>query len=221
MPRARAAWDFVSHSPLPCPQETGPCVGLGKPRSLARSPRGLLRSHGIRPELTAWLCVSPSSCAASFPFFAGFSSRHLADSSLTHEFSSQGLLPEAGSEIPGVVAEFASGLRVGWVEAANLTAVMRGCGGYCPAEGRGDSCTPPATSQAPQPALPATPVHPLPASLGGASWCVEDLPLESGGQEGFMASSISTVDLKTNQNPLAYPFLRSQPPCCQMQKRKF
>lgn len=50
---------------------------------------------------------------------------------------------------------------------------------------------------------------------------MEDLPLESGGQEGFMASSISTVGLKTNHNPLAYPFLRSRPPCCQMQKRKF
>lgn len=74
------------------------CGAEKKPRSLHQSPRGLLRPRGIRPELTTWLCVSPSSCAASFPFLAGFSSRHLVGSSLVHELSSQGLLPEAGSE---------------------------------------------------------------------------------------------------------------------------
>lgn len=109
------------------------------------------------------------------------------------------------------MAEFASGLRVRMGEPHSsdeggvVVTVLQG-----------------GLIQAPQPALPNTRVHPLPASLGGASRCTDDLSLESGGQERFMAFSISTVGPKTNQNPLAYPFLRSRAPCCQMQiRRKF
>lgn len=51
---------------------------------------------------------------------------------------------------------------------------------------------------------------------------MDDLSLESGGQEGSVAFSIPAVGLKANQNPSAYPSLRSRPPCCRMQiRRKF
>lgn len=115
-----------------------------------------------------------------------------------------------------MVAEFASGLRVRMGgggeppssdEGGVVGTVLQGGSSMAPPKHPG-LCSPPPVSI---PCLcPSEEPMVRGRSVSGVRWA------------GGVRVSIPAVGLKANQNPSAYPSLRSRPPCCRMQiRRKF